>query len=84
MKKTISILFILFMSLKGDVIEYDRQAHLFDQYFENRGCAFSNCPTYIQEKMLEETNGLYPPKYYEKDTKLYWRSYCTYLPDKCK
>ena len=43
-----------------------------------KSCAFADCPQWLQEQIVKENNGLYPPDYYEKDSKMWWRSYCAY------
>jgi len=62
--------------------DYDRQQYLWSEYHRG-GCAFENCPDYIQQLSLKTHNGLYPSQYYEKYSKEWWRSYCTYSPEKC-
>jgi len=61
---------------------YDRQSYLWDKYWEG-GCAFENCPDYIQELAIKEHNGKRPPQYYEKYSKEWWNSFCTYSPEQC-
>src|SRR3990167_7661582 len=64
---------------------YDRQTFLYNDFIESRGCVlFDDCPEYINKRVLGETGGLYPPQYYARDSKDYWRSFCTYAPALCK
>lgn len=74
----------LFIATRTQAQNYDREASLYNQMIEKGGCVWSECPNLITQATLEETNGLYPPQYYQKDTKDYWRSFCTYSPNECK
>jgi len=61
---------------------YTREAHLYNTMIANGGCSWDTCPNLVTKVALEETNGLYPPQFYQKDTKDYWRAWCTY--NSCK
>ena len=75
--------FILFLNVPYTE-SYDRQTFLYNDLLESGGCvAFDDCPRYLDERTLEEMNGLYPPQYYERGSKDYWRSFCTYSPELC-
>ena len=77
------IIVALVLAVPTSTIEYNREAHLVQEFWAH-GCAFDSCPQVIKDKALEETNGVYPPSHYEKGTKDYWRSYCTFNAELCK
>ena len=80
----ISLFVVTVLFLSTSSYAYDREAELMAQLYEAKGCAFSvNCPDSVKSEIVEEHNGLYPPQYYEKDTKEFWASYCTYMPFMC-
>ena len=70
------ILFTLFAlwSMNGDTIYYSKP---------DFNCAFSNCSQEAQQMIIKQFNGKYPPEYYERNSKAWWNSYCTYFPYKC-
>lgn len=83
-------LFVLVLLLAGLINSipyteaYSRQAFLYNDLLESGGCVvFTDCPKYLDDQTLEETGGLYPPQYYERGSKDYWRSFCTYSPKDC-
>lgn len=84
MKPLILIALILTAFLPTTTLTYNREAHLTNEFLQNGGCAWDRCPQVLIDEALAETNGLYPPAHYARDTRGYWRSYCTYLADKCK
>ena len=78
------LLLISFISAIPYTEAYNRQTFLYNDLLESGGCvAFTDCPKYLDDQILEETGGLYPPQYYERDSKDYWRSFCTYDPESC-
>ena len=80
------VLFFAVMAISNIpyIESYDRQTYLKAEYNKTHSCAFWECPKYIQDQIVEGANGLYPPDYYERDSKDWWHSFCTYAPDLCK
>lgn len=75
--------FIVFLNNLPYVTHYDRQNTLMINFIENRGCAFEDCPKVYQDKIISDNGGVLPPQYFEKGSKEYWHSFCTYLKELC-
>ena len=81
----IVIVFLIFLfSQITTTYSYERETTLLERFYETGGCAhFSTCPKIFDDRMVEEM-GVYPPQYYKKDSKEYWKSFCSYSPEACK
>lgn len=76
--------FFALLLVINQVQHYDREEYLQSEYERLGGCAFFYCPLRLQERTLAEMGGVYPPSYYERGTKPWIRSFCTYSPQECK
>lgn len=84
MKPTLIILAIIyFLAFTPYAVSYERESYLESELQRTKGCAFAYCPRRVQEKTLNEMNGLYPTQHYEYHSKEWWWSFCTYSPEFC-
>lgn len=65
-------------------MSYGHNEYKWQEFGRTGACTWDECPDEIVEQMLEDNNGLKPPSAYKEDSKEYWRSFCTYMPERCK
>ena len=71
-------LLILTAFLIPDTLSYSK----LDEVYKNGGCSFRECPQSFQEEIYKEM-GTLPPEYFERHTKEWWNSFCSYSPEIC-
>ena len=77
--KLLLIIYLIYAISMPARFSYDREKEAWKEYHKTGGCAFEYCPEILQLRTVKETHGSYPPNYYERYSKEWWRAYFNYL-----
>ena len=72
------ILFVVLLIVPSTT-HYSKQ----ELYKEYNGCAYQDCPAFMQKEITLAHNNLLPPSQYEEGTHMKMRATCTYSPNIC-